>query len=292
MKAIQNPELGTMSTLKMGGKARMAYFPQDFRDLENLARMWPELGPEVLIVGRGSNILFRDGVRDLVLVGWQGKEPPAMVKEERDSVLIMADAGSSLPGLIRWCAVHGFSGLEGLAGIPGKVGGAVAMNAGSYGTEICTMLEKVTVWSPSHGVADLEKDAFSHGYRNFRPNRAETGFIILKVWLRLGRDEAGVIKERIREYYSRKKKSQPVLQNTAGCVFKNPAGHDPAGMLLERIGFRGKIRGKVCFSRLHANFLVNAGQGRSQDALDLIQEAKTKVKQVYGVDLEMEIKVI
>ncbi|MFO7727481.1 MAG: UDP-N-acetylmuramate dehydrogenase [Desulfonatronovibrio sp.] len=292
MKIIENPELKTMSTLKLGGKARAAYYAQDYKDLETLGGIWPELGPEVLIQGRGSNTLFKDGKRDFSLVVWKKRDVSDVFVSKQGQVMVMADAGLSLPGFLGWSAGKGLSGLENLAGIPGSLGGAVAMNAGSFGIEIKDLLKSVTLWTPESGIMEIDKEDMETGYRTFKVRNIGRRFIILKVLLLMQRDNPRQVRRRMKECYLRKKNIQPVLENTAGCVFKNPKGFEPAGILLEKAGFRGKVNGRVCFSQKHANFLVNKGGGSSKAALDLISEARQTVQKMFGADLELEIKVV
>lgn len=269
-----------------------AYYAQDYLDLETLAEIWPELGPDVLILGRGSNILFQDGIRELSIVVWEKNDHPIVIKEVEDKVVALVDAGMSLPGLLRWCAGHGFSGTERMAGIPGSVGGAIAMNAGSYGVEAGDILSSVTVWTPESGIMELETDGLNFGYRTFKITSAPGPFIVLKACFIFEKDDPWAVRSRIKEFYNRKKSAQPILENTAGCVFKNPDGFDPAGFLLEQAGFRGKTKGGVCFSDKHANFLVNKGNGSSQAALELITEAREAVLKIFGASLELEVRVV
>lgn len=292
MRIIENPDLSKMSTLKMGGIARQVFYPQDFHDLDKLSMIWADLGEKILILGRGSNILFGENNSELCVVCWSGKDNPELVVEKENTVKVVADAGLSLPSFLRWCAKHGLTGLEGLTGIPGSLGGAIAMNAGSYGAETLDYVEKVTVWTPENGIQEFFKDDIEKSYRKFSLKSAGQQYIILNACFALKKDDPELIKLRMRDNYQKKKKSQPVLENTAGCIFKNPEGHAPAGFLLEKAGFKGKARNGVGFSDMHVNFLVNIDQGQSTDALELINEAREKVQKLFGVNLELEVKVI
>ncbi|RQD65530.1 MAG: UDP-N-acetylmuramate dehydrogenase [Desulfonatronovibrio sp. MSAO_Bac4] len=292
MRIIENPDLSKMSTLKMGGIAMKSFYPEDFHDLDKLSMIWADLGENILILGRGSNILFGENNSELCVICWSGKDSPELVVEKENIVRVMADAGLSLPSFLRWCAKHGLTGLEGLTGIPGSLGGAVAMNAGSYGSEVLDYVEKVTVWTPEDGIKEFFKDDFQKGYRKFSLKSAGKNYIIINACFALKKSDQELIKLRMRHNYQKKKQSQPVLESTAGCVFKNPEGHPPAGFLLEKAGFKGKARKGVGFSDRHANFLVNISQGQSRDALELISEAREKVQELFGVNLELEVKVI
>ena len=292
MKIVQRPDLKQMSTLKMGGQALAAYFPQDYLGLEALGKIWPELGPDVLILGRGSNILFQDGIRGFSIIVWEKRDDPVVTDGIEGKVMVQVDSGMSLPGLLGWCAKHGLTGLEGLAGIPGRLGGAIAMNAGSYGAETGDALKSVTVWTPDSGILEISRDGFEAGYRKFRLKYMPEPFLILKACFCFEKSDSVTVRSKMNKYYSLKKKSQPILKNTCGCVFKNPDKLEPAGLLLEKAGFRGKTRGGVCFSAQHSNFLVNSGRGGSREALELISEARDAVLGIFGARLELEIKVV
>ena len=310
MRIIDRPELKKLSTLKLGGRGTRLYLAETYSDLDELGPIWP--ANAIFILGRGSNVLFCDGDMELVLRKWTGRQSIRILSENSEGeVFVEVSASFSLPRFLGWCIKKGLSGLEGLAGVPGSVGGAVAMNAGSHGVEIGSRLEKVKLWSPEQGVFWAGKEDMHITYRDFKfrvPGREKTQsfFIILGAIFRLGKDDSGVIKKRIATWYERKKNTQPVLQATAGCVFKNPPfstiaqaqGSAPAtnnisaGWLLDQAGFRGKQLGGVGFSALHANFLVNYGQGTSSQALELIELARDKVSKKWGITLEMEVKVV
>ena len=321
VRIIDRPELKKLSTLKLGGRGTRLYLAETYSDLDELGPIWP--ANAIFILGRGSNVLFCDGDMELVLIKWTGRQSIRILSENSEGeVFVEVSASFSLPRFLGWCIKKGLSGLEGLAGIPGTVGGAVAMNAGSHGVEIGTKLEKVKVWSPELGIFWVKRKDMDIAYRHFQLKNSGN-FLILDVVLRLGKSESWAIKKRIATWYERKRKTQPVLQATAGCVFKNPildslenstlvkvakvAGAEdaellkfsnsqfssvPAGWLLEQAGFRGKRLGGVGFSALHANFLVNYGQGTSGHALELIDLARDKVKKMWGIRLEMEVKVV
>ncbi len=292
MKIIRKPNLKMMSTLKMGGIAEASCYLELYRDLDDLAAVWPDFGPNILVHGKGSNTLFLDGVRDFKLIVWGKKDQPVVMEESNGLVRVMADTGMSLSGFLGWCAGHGLSGLEGLAGIPGSLGGAIAMNAGSFGTETADVLEGLTIWTPEQGITRLSRESYEAGYRQFKIKQPVGFFLILQAGFSLKKDQPEAIRKKMKKNYLRKKNSQPILESTAGCVFKNPDGFKPAGILLEKAGFRGKSREGVCFSAKHSNFLVNKGWGSSQAAIDLITEARESVFRLFGTHLEMELKVV
>lgn len=292
MKILRDPELKQMSTLKMGGQGTVALYPFQESHLDEIGRNWMRWGKQLLSLGRGSNILFTEGRKDLVLIRWQGQGSPRIISQGREKVRIRVDGGYSLPGLLGWSAGSGLSGLEELAGIPGTVGGAVAMNAGSHDLEICSLVSSIDIWTPEQGVINLKSEDLQCGYRFFAPRSENGWFLILAAELNLVPHTPPLVRDKIKRFYLRKRRMQPVLAATAGCVFRNPQEGDPAGKLLEQAGFRGKHRGNVGFSGKHANFLVNLGGGTSTQALELIQEARETVYNMFGHTLEMEIQVV
>ncbi|WP_291321757.1 UDP-N-acetylmuramate dehydrogenase [Desulfonatronospira sp.] len=291
MKKLHHPDLKKMSTLKMGGRAGAIYYPEQESHLEKLSGI---IGSDqrCMFLGRGSNVLFTDNTADLVLIKWHGNLQPEISAREGEHILVNVDAGFPLPRLLGWSASRGLSGLEGLAGIPGSVGGAVVMNAGSHGVDFCSLLSRVWIWTPAAGLQCLQPEEFSHGYREFKINTLPGEFLVTAALISLTPSSPEVVQENIKKFYLRKKKVQPVLAATAGCVFKNPPNGESAGRLLDQAGFRGKKSGQTAFSTKHANFLVNLGNGTSLQALALIQEAREKVKQVSGHELQLEIRII
>ena len=292
MKIVHQPDLKKMSTLKLGGQALAALYPEDEQDLEEINSNWAGKGLRCMYLGKGSNVLFTENNKDLVLVRWQGRTGPESRVQDKDRVLVLVDAGYPLPRLLGWCASQGLSGMEGLAGIPGSVGGAVAMNAGSHGVEICSLLTRIWIWTPEDGTRQLRAGQFSFGYRWFKPGGDPKNFLVTAAEISLTPSRARDVQDSLKKFYLRKKSAQPVLAATAGCVFKNPPGLEPAGKLLEQAGFRGRQNKGVAFSSKHANFLVNLGHGNSSQALDLIAEAREKVFEMSGHELKLEIKTI
>lgn len=291
LKAYPGPSLSSRTTLRLGGKAMAELVAEQESDLEHLPDRILRLGGKLQILGRGSNILAKDGELPIVLLKLGFKEEPKVLFEEEKSIVMHVSAATPLPRLIYWLGKRGFTGLEGLSGIPGQVGGAVAMNAGSFGDEIGDTLHRVRIFSPEKGIHWLTGDEFSTGYRSFRVNAEPGFFVVTKVELKLQRARQEIIQEKMRLHMARKKASQPVSSWSAGCVFKNPQADAPAGMLLDKAGFKGKQLGGMAFSEMHANFLVNTGAGASAEAFELIAMAQEKVQKQFGYNLEMEVKV-
>ncbi|MFP4168896.1 MAG: UDP-N-acetylmuramate dehydrogenase [Desulfonatronovibrionaceae bacterium] len=290
MRVYSRPDLAGLSTLRLGGTGRALYLVESTADLREI--FGPEKGKDtkIMFMGEGSNILFTPEAEELVLVKWAGTSSISVHEQRCKEVVVAADAGVRLPRLIGWCAENGLSGLEPLAGIPGSVGGAVAMNAGAHGVETGDLLTSVRVWTAECGEMDIQAAELSPKYR-------EMGFpcpgspVVVKAWFALRRTGAEQVKKAVRKWFVRKKSVQPVLKRTAGCVFKNP-GPKTAGRILDELGFRGMRLGGVGFSRMHANFLVHEGGGTSEQALELIRKSRDAAWQKKGIRLETEIRII
>ncbi len=291
---IHEPHLCERTTLRLGGKAiaeLRLFNAEDFDLLENTLQ---ELGGSMFILGAGSNVLAGDGDLPFVLVRPQCMTQPHVLSDEDGNEgerLVRVGAGVRLPRLLGVCAKWGLSGLEGLCGIPGTVGGAVAMNAGSFGDTVGDTLHSVQVYAKGLGIIDVERSHLRCEYRKFSISGLDEGFFVLHATFSLTSTSMSGIKKRLSHNFLKKKSTQPVRALSAGCVFKNPP-NGFAGMMLESCGFKGRRKGGMFFSPLHANFLINDGSGDAAAAFDLLAEAREAVWQRFGVRLESEVKML
>lgn len=291
MREVRNPSLSAITTLGLGGTCSLELTVSSRDDLAAMDDRLRELGLPVYVVGRGSNIFGLDGSHEAVLVRPAFTDGPAVLGDETadGGVLVSCGAGISLPVLLAFLREKGLSGMEGLAGIPGTVGGAVAMNAGSFGTSMAESLDSVEIWSGGRLVR-LTPDACETGYRHFRPRGLAGSFLVVSAVFRLSRSTSQDVAAGMQHNFQMKKSRQPITARSAGCVFRNPACGVSAGALLERAGFRGRRKGSVALSEQHANFLVNLGGGTSAEALALLEEARTAVRAMAGVELDFEVR--
>ena len=291
MLEIRNPSLSAITTLGLGGTCSLELTVGSRDDLAAMDDRIRELGLPVYVVGRGSNIFGLDGSHEAVLVRPAFTDGPAVLGDDTADgrVLVSCGAGISLPVLLAFLREKGLSGMEGLAGIPGTVGGAVAMNAGSFGTSTAESLDSVEIWSGGRLVR-LTPDACETGYRHFRPCGLTGSFLVVSAVFRLSRSTSQDVAAGMQHNFQMKKSRQPITARSAGCVFRNPACGVSAGALLERAGFRGRRKGGVALSEQHANFLVNLGGGTSSEALALLEEARTAVRAMAGVELDFEVR--
>lgn len=291
MKIIVQPSFRELTTLRLGGRARCLLVPQCDADYEAIPREAQRYGGRLQVMGRGSNILAREGEHDLVLIRRPCLAEPRIVRTTSNRVLVVVDGGMGLAGLMAWCIKHACSGLEPLAGIPGSIGGAVAMNAGSHGCECFDLLEALRVWTPEHGVFRVDRETCRAGYRKFAIQGHEGVYAVLEALLTFEIRPREEIQQRVKSWFLRKKSVQPLKAWTAGCVFKNPLNHS-AGRLLDQAGLRGYTLGGMRFSPVHANFLENTGKGTATQALQLMHLARETVEKRFGIVLEREVEVL
>ena len=309
LKVLPGPRLAERTTLRLGGRARAELrleSPEDCHALADELTRLEASPPHIMVLGWGSNLLAADEELPLVVLSQAGAEPELAGAAENGRQRVRVRGGLMLPKLITWAAARGLSGLEGLAGIPGTVGGAVAMNAGSYGRQMAELLTAVRLWTLQDGLAWIGPEGWTAGYRHFQPltvagaTGATTAgpaefWLVAEAELTLTVDDAERVKAAVAEVLAKKKATQPVSAATCGCVFKNPEGPcagQSAGRMLDACGFKGKHLGGMAFSALHANFLVNEGRGTARAARELINQAREAVAGRFGVNLELEVRVL
>ncbi|OIQ49283.1 UDP-N-acetylenolpyruvoylglucosamine reductase [Pseudodesulfovibrio hydrargyri] len=291
LELTANPLLRERTTLRLGGPAVVEAVVREAADLDELSAFLTRETLPPFVLGAGSNLLAGDGPLELALVRVADCPGPERVERDGEAIIVRCGAGLRLPGLLGWAQRAGFSGLEGMTGIPGTVGGAVAMNAGSYGVEIGDLVTRVRIWSPTGGLAWLDRGQCVFDYRHFTPAGTPGKCLIWEVELSLRESDPKGVRRAMRDVYEKKKANQPVTARTAGCVFKNPPA-DSAGRLLDKAGLKGVRLGHMAFSDKHANFLVNLGGGKAADALELMDMGRRRVLEQFGITLEPEVIVL
>ena len=271
---------------RTGGPADHFYLPADLDDLGEFLRQLPAEEP-VLFVGLGSNLLVRDGgFRGTVVLTHSAKLRPRM-----DSGLIYAEAGVASPKVARLAALHDLEGAEFLAGVPGCVGGALAMNAGCYGGETWDIVERAVTIDRKGKLVMRGKDEFEIGYRHCvpKPEREEW---FAAAWFRLNPGDGETSRGVMKELLSRRIATQPLSLPNAGSVFRNPP-KDHAARVIEACGLKGFGRGGARVSEKHANFIVNPqGAAKASDIEWLIQHIQRVVYQMKGVVLQQEVRIV
>jgi len=275
------------TTIRVGGNAEAVY---EASDLEGLCRVIAFLvneGIPYLVAGRGSNLLVKDGGIGGVVILLAGVFADIQY-EGSDYSDVLAGAGLSIVDLLIWCREEGISGLEFLAGIPGTVGGTVAMNAGAFGKEIGARVREIRLIGQSGKLTIRDRSRLRFSYRALH---LEKGIVITHVVFRLDRDTQKTVSAMIADYLKRRKETQPLGYPSAGSIFKNPV-NDYAGRLIEQTGLKGKRIGGAMISDKQANFIVNRGGAKATDVLALIDRVREEVRRTASVQLELEIKVV
>ncbi|MFP4684013.1 MAG: UDP-N-acetylmuramate dehydrogenase [Ectothiorhodospira sp.] len=269
---------------RVGGPVDRWYRPADAEDLGRFLAQLPP-GEPLFWLGLGSNLLVRDGgLRGTVVVLGRGLDHLAVLEGHR----VRVGAGISCARLARQCAGQGLTGLEFLAGIPGTLGGALAMNAGSWGDETWSHVDSVVCMDRRGGLHRHVRAEFSVGYRHVE-GPLEAGF--LEAVLQLMPGDAGASRRRIRDLLERRNRTQPVGVPTCGSVFRNPEG-DHAGRLIDTAGLKGMAIGGARVSERHANFIVNTGGARAVDVEALMGRIRQRVFECHGVELQPEVRIV
>lgn len=273
--------LGAATWFRVGGPADVLVRPADVDDLLLLLRDLPD-GVALTAIGSASNMIIRDGgVAGVVVRLARGFGDIAV---EADG--IVAGAAALDVTVAETAAAHALGGLEFLVGIPGTIGGAVAMNAGAYGAEIKDVLDWAEVATPA-GLVRMSVDDLRFAYRRAElPMRA----VVTRARFRAMPGDAAAIAARLNEIRSAREATQPVRARTGGSTFKNPPGARKAWELIDAAGCRGLARGAAQVSEKHCNFLLNTGGATAAEIEALGEEVRARVHAATGIDLEWEIK--
>jgi UDP-N-acetylmuramate dehydrogenase len=269
---------------RVGGTADRYYQPAD---IEDLALFFSQLDKDEPItwVGLGSNLLVRDGgIRGTVIATSGVLNGLSKVAE----LTVRAEAGVACAKVARFCARQSLQGAEFLAGIPGTMGGALAMNAGAFGGEAWNIVSAVETLDHDGKLRRRLPGDYTIAYRSVKGPQQEW-FVAAELTLQPGDSEASLAK--IKECLNKRGNTQPIQQPNAGSVFKNPPG-DYSARLIEASGLKGYCIGGACVSDKHANFIVNTGEATAANIENLIDHVAATVKQKHGVELEREVRII
>jgi UDP-N-acetylmuramate dehydrogenase len=271
----------------VGGNAEALFKPEDTQDLAYFIRHKPADMP-VTVIGVGSNLIVRDGGLDGVVIrlGRFFNEASIDLEAAADGSVIAAGAAMLDLNLARLSAGMGRAGLEFMSGIPGTVGGALAMNAGAYGREVKDVLVKAEAVTPAGEVVMLSREDMNYSYRHYG---GPVGLIFTRAWFATTSDAPEAIEARIAEIQAKRESTQPIRERTGGSTFANPEGHK-AWELIDKAGCRGLRIGGAQMSELHCNFMINTGGATAADLEALGEEVRRRVKETSGVELRWEIK--
>ena len=272
------------TSMRVGGPAEVWVEPGNENDLAKLLRYCHERNVPVTVVGRGTNLLVRDGGIAGVVVQLAGAE---FTKVEVDGERLIARGGARLRSIVNLAKQHELGGLEFLEGIPGSLGGALRMNAGAMGQQTFDVVEWVRYVSLTGEIYDAAAQTLPVNYRSC-PLFAN--HVVLTAILRGQKTTRAAIDARLRQFEEKRWASQPA-KPSAGCVFKNP-GAIPAGKLIDELGLKGTAVGGARVSELHGNFIVNEGGATAGDVLALIEQIRQRVQQARGIELEPEVQIL
>jgi UDP-N-acetylmuramate dehydrogenase len=284
ISAERGMRFAELTSLRVGGAIDWVLAP---RTEEQAAALIHELAEREIAwrpLGSGSNVLADDGEHHYVIVSLKDLKATPVFDGQKVSV----SAGYSLPRLCIDAARQGLSGIEGLNGIPGTVGGALWMNAGAYGQEIGTVVETVRVAR----AGEVQAIPGSEVHWNYRHTSFREGELLLGATLLLQPGDRDEIAARMEKAKSQRMATQPHGARSAGCFFKNaPASPVGTGKMIDELGMKGTRRGGAVVSPKHANFIVTEGDdAKAADALALAEEIREKVKREHGIDLEYEVE--
>ncbi|MBL6665326.1 MAG: UDP-N-acetylmuramate dehydrogenase, partial [Rickettsiales bacterium] len=269
----------------VGGSAEILCKPKDINDLSHFLKNCPKDIP-INILGIGSNVIIDDnGVKGVVIR--LGKEFSNISLSKNK---ITAGSGSLCANIANYCASQGLANLEFLSGIPGSIGGAIAMNAGCYDSDISQILESVKAVDYNGNIVNIPRSEISFSYRK---NNLANSYVFTEATFIGKKSTPQIVKGKIQDLQKNRQESQPIRAKTGGSTFKNPSNSSKkAWQLIDEAGYRGKIKGGAQISQKHCNFLINIDNAKAQDLIKLGQEAKDKVKKETGIELEWEIKII
>jgi UDP-N-acetylmuramate dehydrogenase len=267
----------------LGGPADYFIRPETVEQLKTTARRCNENNIPIYVLGFGSNLLINDdGLRAAVIK----LEAEKFEQTQFDGEQLTAWAGAKLSELVLTCVKKGLSGIEALTGIPGSIGGAVRMNAGGNFGDIGAAIETVTLMDSQGDIFEKSKPELMFDYRSTNI----TAQFILNARLKLTSADPEQIMRTVKEIWIYKKNSQPLNTRNCGCVFKNPRGVS-AGALIDRAGLKGLQIGGAVVSEKHANFIIAEKGCKSRDVVRLIDAVKERVKEQFGIELELEIEI-
>jgi UDP-N-acetylmuramate dehydrogenase len=272
------------TSIKVGGPADTLFFPKDADELRKLVRYAWRRSIPYFILGKGTNLVIRDkGVR-----GWVISLSQGLKKIQMDGEEIEAEAGLSLQRLVKFSIQKGVTGLEPFFGIPGTVGGGLAMNAGAWGVELKDVVKSASLMKEDGEVVEWPRRKLRFSYRKLN---IPASWVILKGRFQVNKGKKEEILEKVKSYSEMRKRTQPLGYPSAGSIFKNPK-EGPAGKWIEEVGLKGFRMGQAMVSDRHANFIINLGKATAEEVINLMDLVERKTYEEKGIFLEREVRVV
>ncbi|MCE3255792.1 MAG: murB [Rickettsiaceae bacterium] len=279
-----NADLSKTNWFRVGGKAQVLFLPKDVDDLAFFLANKPQNLP-VNILGVGSNIIIRDGGVEGVVIKLGGN----FAKISHQDNLVTIGAGCLCYNAALYSKINGLSGIEFLSGVPGGIGGAIAMNAGCYGADVSGVLARATAVNPDGKIIMLENSDFGFKYRG---NSLPKDLIFVEGVFRVETSSSEEVGKTMAELNKKREESQPIRSKTGGSTFKNPPGDKKAWQLIDEAGCRGMKVGDAQMSEKHCNFMINTGNAKAKDLIDLMNKVIDAVREKSGITLESELRII
>lgn len=296
IRVLADEPMDGHTTFKVGGPADYFVVPDSVQSVVDVIRLCKKTGTPCFVIGRGSNLLVTDkGYRGVIVCIYDTLDD---VKTEfadksddsnEEYAIITAGAGIMLSKLAKTAAQSELTGLEFAGGIPGTLGGAVAMNAGAYGGEIKDCIQSAVVVDDEQNVITLTKEQLELGYRESIVK--QKGYIVLSATFKLKKGDAAQIIATMNDFNARRRDKQPLEHPSAGSTFKRPQGMF-AGKLIQDSGLAGYRVGGACVSDKHCGFVVNDKGGSAADIMQVIKDVQRTVKDKFDVELEPEVRII
>lgn len=281
----QNVSMKQYTTFRVGGNAAMFAEAENEEELKTLLTGAQECSTPWLLIGNGSDLLFRDEGYAGLVIRLTGK----FCYTRREGNHICCGAGEMMSRAARFACDEGLTGMEFMSGIPGSIGGGVYMNAGAYGGEISGIIETAVCMTYEGSILNIEKEDMRMGYR--QTVFMEKPLIILHARFALSNEEPARIRETMHDLNLRRREKQPLEFPSAGSFFKRPEGHF-AGALIEQSGLKGMKVGDAEVSEKHAGFIINRGNATCSDILQLMKQVQDRVYDQHQVHLEPEVQIV
>ena len=280
MKIEKNISLIKYTTIRIGGNAKVIYFPENTNDLKKLENIFAK--DKTLIIGNGSNIVFKDnGYRYDLICLKRLKKSLSIIGSKN----IYASAGTSCARLAKYAHNNEIAGFEFLHGIPGTIGGSLKMNAGAFGSEIWDLVEYVSVINHKSKLVKLSKKDFRVSYRKVDMKKYKA---FIDVYFKFSRNKK-FDKKLLDSYMYKRTSTQPVNQRSSGCIFKNPTTKVSASKIIDEAKLSKSRIGGIYVSKKHCNYFINDGTGTCKDLEDLIQSIRKDIYDQYNINIENEV---
>lgn len=288
-RTLRNFPLSRLTSFRIGGSADLIAFPTTENETCAVIKILLEHGIRFMPIGAGSNLLFSDeGFRGVILslAKFQDME---IINNNKHEIAIRAAAGVSLPKIVRKFGQFSALGISKLWGIPGQIGGSIACNAGAFNFNLSNLICEIELLDANCKKIVSKIRDLDYGYRNMKlpPNA-----IVTSALLKGKKGDMKEIRLELDLAKTKRRTSQPRGVASAGCIFKNPSPENPAGAIIERLGFKGTRIGSAEVSEKHANFIVNLGKAKAQEVINLIDLIRQKALDREGINLELEIRIV